>query len=192
MLVILSIPALYFGAKIEFQSFDLKVQPSIKMLNVRCFEDFKNQLFQEAEQEGFCDMETIISKENLETDLAFKSGNRKISVLQTFWLDEFDEDILRKMTDLFWEKTEKKVGKRKIGNYVVQLIQCVCVGRMNDQAMEYVCRNLSQNIWQYQSISVISFEEGQAYICQTDNKYFDKEFRSIENLFLKIAKNLLI
>ena len=121
-------------------------------------------------RQGFCDMETILSKDGLETVLAFKSENQKISVLQTFWMDEFDEDILEKMTDLFREKTEKKVGKRKIGNYIVQLIQCVCVGRMNEQAMDYVHRNLFQNIRQYQSISVIAFEESQVYICQTDNK----------------------
>lgn len=67
----------------------------------------------------------------------------------------------------------------------------MCVGRMNEQAMEYVHRNLFQNIWQYRSISVIAFEESQAYICQTDNKYFNKEFRNVENLFLKIAKDIL-
>ena len=108
LILIFSTPALYFSIKLDFQSFALKVQPSVKMLNVRCFEDFKNQLFQGAEQEGFCDMETILSKDGLETVLAFKSENQKISVLQTFWMDEFDEDILEKMTDLFWEKTEKK------------------------------------------------------------------------------------
>lgn len=191
LILIFSIPGLYFSIKLDFQSFALKVQPSVKMLNVRCFEDFKNQLFQGAEQEGFCDMETILSKDGLETVLAFKPEHQKISVLQIFLMDEFDEDILGKMTDLFWEKTEKKVGKRKIGNYIVQLIQCVCVGRMNEQAMEYVHRNLFQNIWQYRSISVIAFEESQAYICQTDNKYFNKEFRNVENLFLKIAKDIL-
>lgn len=108
LILIFSIPGLYFSIKLDFQSFALKVQPSVKMLNVRCFEDFKNQLFQGAEQEGFCDMETILSKDGLETVLAFKPEHQKISVLQIFWMDEFDENILEKMTDLFWEKTEKK------------------------------------------------------------------------------------
>lgn len=96
LILIFSIPGLYFSIKLDFQSFALKVQPSVKMLNVRCFEDFKNQLFQGAEQEGFCDMETILSKDGLETVLAFKPEHQKISVLQIFWMDEFDEDILGK------------------------------------------------------------------------------------------------
>ena len=108
--------------------------PVIKMLNVSCFEDFKNHLF--------------------------------------------------------WEETEKKIGRRRIQKYVVQLIQCICVGRMNDKANEFVHRNLPQNIRQYQSLNVISFDERMVYICQTDYKYFDKEFRRVENLFLKITKDI--
>ena len=60
------------------------------------------------------------------------------------------------------------------------------------QANEFVHRNLPQNIGQYQSLNVISFDERLVYICQTDYKYFDKAFRRVENLFLKITKDLLI
>ena len=166
--------------------------PVIKMLNVSCFEDFKNQLFQDAKQEGFCDMKIVESDNNMETALAFKCEKRVLTILQTIWMDEFDEDILGKMTDLFWEETEKKIGRRRIQKYVVQLIQCICVGRMNDKANEFVHRNLPQNIRQYQSLNVISFDERMVYICQTDYKYFDKAFRRVENLFLKITKDILI
>ena len=35
------------------------------------------------------------------------------------------------------------------------------------------------------------FGEKQVYICQTNYKHFDKQFKKVENLFLKIAENLL-
>lgn len=188
----LAVLMVYFVSKVDLYPRPLNVKPSIKMLNVSCFEDFKNQLFQDAKQEGFCDMKIVESDNNMETMLAFKCEKRVLTILQTIWMDEFDEDILRKMTDLFWEETEKKIGRRRIQKYVVQLIQCICVGRMDDQANEFVHRNLPQNIGQYQSLNVISFDERLVYICQTDYKYFDKAFRRVENLFLKITKDILI
>lgn len=189
--LIVSMPVLYFAVKIDSQPWSLRVKPSIKMLNVSCFEDFKNQLFQDAKQEGFCDMQIVESDNNMETVLAFKREKSELTILQTFWMDEFDEEILGKMTELFWEETEKKIGKRKIQNYVVRLIQCICVRRLNEQANEFVHRNLLQNVRQYQSLNVISFDERMVYICQTNYKVFDKEFKRVENLFLKITEKLL-
>ena len=191
IILILSIPGLYFAARIDAQPWTLKVEPLIKTLNVSSFEDFKNRLFQEAEQEGFGDVQTVVSDNNIETVLAFKCEKRELTILQTFWTDAFDEDTLRKMTDLFWEVTEKKIGEGKIQKYDVQLIQCICIRQLNEQADEFVHRNLLQNMGQYQSLSVITFDERRIYICQTNYKSFDKRFRKVEALLLKILYNLL-
>lgn len=190
--LILAIPGLYFAARIDSQPWTLKVEPSIKMLNVSCFENFRNQLFQEARQEGFGDVQTVRSDNNIETVLAFKCEKRVLTILQTFWMDAFDEDTLRKMTDLFWEATEKKIGKGKIQKYDVQLIQCICISQLNEQANEFVHRNLLQNMGQSQSLNVIAFDERMLYICQTNYKSFDKQFRKVETLFLKIIKNFVV
>lgn len=123
IILILSIPGLYFAARIDAQPWTLKVEPSIKTLNVSSFEDFKNRLFQEAEQEGFGDVQTVVSDNNIETVLAFKCEKRELTILQTFWTHAFDE--------------------RRI------------------------------------------------YICQTNYKSFDKRFREVEALLLKILNNLL-
>ena len=63
---------------------------------------------------------------------------------------------------------------------------------MNDQANEFVCRNLPQNFDQYQSLNVIAFDEKLVYICQTEDKFLEDPFRKLEGLFLEITEGILI
>lgn len=182
----------YFVSKVDLYPKKLNTKPVIKQFGIENFESFEEQIFQAGEKKQFQDVKQIISKNNVKTQMAFRNEDRKVTVLQTVWLDEFDRDLLQEATDTFWKEAEKRIGKGRIQNYVVQLIQCVGVQKMNEQAEEFVHLNLPQNFDQYQSINVISFDEKLIYICQTEDKFLEKPFRKLEGLFLEIMEDVFV
>ena len=190
---ILLVLMMYFMSKVDLYPRNPNVKPVIKQLNIDGFENFEKWLFQSAKQKKFRDVKQINSDNHLKMQIAFRNEDRKVTVLQTVWMDEFDEDLLKEATDVFWKETEERIGKWRIRDYyVVQLIQCIGIPRMNDQANEFVCRNLPQNFDQYQSLNVIAFDEKLVYICQTEDKFLEDPFRKLEGLFLEITEGILI
>lgn len=190
---ILLVLMMYFMSKVDLYPRNPNVKPVIKQLNIDGFENFEKHLFQSAKQKKFRDVKQINSDNHLKMQIAFQNADRQVTVLQTVWMDEFDEDLLKEATDIFWKETEEREGKWRIrGYFVVQLIQCIGIPRMNDQANEFVCRNLPQNVYQYQSLNVIAFDEKLVYICQTEDKFFGDPFRRLEGLFLEITEGLFM
>lgn len=187
----LDVLLLYFLSKVDLYSSNPKVEPVIKCIDSDNFEEFANVLFEEAEKKGFCDTESIVSNDGIEMLLAFQHKNKEVTTLQAIWMKDFNETLLENATELFWKEIEKKIGKRKIQGYAVQLIQCICVEGMNEDAREFVNQNLPQDVDRYQTLSIISFEEKQIYICQTKHKIFDERFKDVEGIFLEIAKKIL-
>jgi|GEM_PF-2499738 len=177
----------YFMPKVDLYPSKPNVEPEIKLLYIDGFENFEKQLFRSAKQKGFRDVKQVISdNNNVEMQIAFRSEDREVTVLQTVWMDEFDRDLLKEATATFWKETEERIGKRRMQSYVIQLIQCIGIPRMDDQANEFVHRNLPQNFNHYQSLNVISVDEKLIYICQTEHKFLEKPFRKLEGFFLEI------
>lgn len=193
IMMCLTILMVYFVSKVDLYPINPNAKPVIKQLNIDGFENFEKHLFQSAKQKKFRDVKQINSDNHLKMQIAFRNEDRQVTVLQTVWMDEFDEDLLKEATDVFWKETEERIGKWRIRDYyVVQLIQCIGIPRMNDQANEFVCRNLPQNVYQYQSLNVIAFDEKLVYICQTEDKFFGDPFRRLEGLFLEITEGLFM
>ena len=187
---ILVVVMVYLMKKIDISP--SKVNPIMKTINVKDYDELKNIIFKRAVEQGFENPYSIFSNDKGESTLSFRKNNGVTYVLQTIWMEELHMELLDIATELFWKETELLVGQDAIHSQTIGLMQCICVQRMNDAFRQYITQNVHQEYKRYQILTAISFGGRKAYICQTKGGFFRSYYRYLKREFDFITKHLWI
>ena len=186
--ILLVVIMMYLMKKIDITP--SKVNPVVKSISVKNYSELKRNIFQQASVQGFDEFNSLFLNENVETTLAFRKNKGVTYALQTIWMEELNMKFLDAATELCWEMTELYVGRDKIQNQTIGLMQCICVQRLNGEFRKFTSQNVHQEYKRYQILVAISFGGRKIYICQTKGGFFRSYYRYLKREFNLIAQHV--